>query len=90
MKKKSIIILGITVAILAISYIVTATGERETLVIDNPNYKEKSSKSLELLQVICNDTATILNMEVTGPPKNWIRLQMVYTFILMMAINTSY
>ena len=54
---------------------VTATGKRETLVIDNPNYKEKSSKSLELLQVICNDTATILNMEVTGPPKNWIRLQ---------------
>ena len=37
MKKKSIIILGITVAILAISYMVTATGERETLVIDNPN-----------------------------------------------------
>lgn len=75
MKKKSIIILGITVAILAISYMVTATGKRETLVIDNPNYKEKSSKSLELLQVICNDTATILNIEVTGPPKNWIRLQ---------------
>ena len=49
------------------------SGKREKLVVNNPGYKEKP-RSLEIKSVECNDTATILNMVVSGPPKNWVRL----------------
>ena len=49
------------------------SGKREKLVVDNPGYKERP-QSLEIKRVECNDTATILNMVVSGPPKNWVRL----------------
>ena len=49
------------------------TSKREKLVVDNPGYKERP-RSLEIKRVECNDTATILNMVVSGPPKNWVRL----------------
>ena len=73
--KKQITILGIFVAVSAIIYMVVATGKRETVIVDFPNYKEKSSRTIEVLRVACNDTATILNMEVVGSPKNWVRLR---------------
>lgn len=72
--KKRITILGIVVAVSAIIYMVVATGKRETVIVDFPNYKEKSSKAIEVLRVTCNDTVTILHMEAAGPPKNWVRL----------------
>ena len=49
------------------------SSKREKLVVDNPGYKERP-QSLEIKRVECNDTATILNMVVSGPPKNWVRL----------------
>ena len=49
------------------------SSKREKLVVDNPGYKERP-RSLEIKRVECNDTATILNMVVSGPPKNWVRI----------------
>ena len=43
-------------------------------VVDNPGYKERP-RSLEIKRVECNDTATILNMVVSGSPKEWARIK---------------
>ena len=73
--KQSIWITGtILVVVIALS-ISLINKKQETIIIHNPTYKGISSKSLNLLRVECNDSATVLDMEVTGPPKNWIRLQ---------------
>ena len=44
--------------------------KQETIIVHNPTYKGISSKALNLLRVECNDSSTVLDMEVTGPPKN--------------------
>ena len=49
--------------------------KQETIIVHNPTYKGISSKALNLLRVECNDSSTVLDMEVTGPPKNWVRLK---------------
>ena len=70
MKSNQIIsIVGILLAFI----IAGCSGKREKLVVDNPGYKERP-RSLEIKRVECNDTATILNMVVSGPPKNWVRI----------------
>ena len=64
------------IGMLLLSLVMTidgCSGKREKLVVNNPGYKEKP-RSLEIKSVECNDTATILNMVVSGPPKNWVRL----------------
>ena len=70
MKSNQIISL---VGILLAFIIAGCSGKREKLVVDNPGYKERP-RSLEIKRVECNDTATILNMVVSGPPKNRVRL----------------
>ena len=75
MKKNTLIISGSLVVIALLAFFILLNGKRETLIVDFPSYKEKSSRAIEILRVVCNDTATILNMEVVGPPKNWVRLR---------------
>ena len=75
MKKNTLIISGSLVVIALLAFFILLNGKRETLIVDYPSYKEKSSRAIEILRVVCNDTATILNMEVVGPPKNWVRLR---------------
>ena len=73
--KNTLIISGSLVIITILTFIILLSGKRETSIVDFPCYKEKSSRAIEVLRVACNDTATILNMEVVGPPRNWVRLR---------------
>ena len=76
MKTKQLVwIIGAILTVAIISSISLINRKQETIIIHNPTYKGISTKSLNLLRVECNDSATVLDMEVTGPPKNWIRLQ---------------
>ena len=64
------------VGVLLFSLLLTiggCSGKREKLVVNNPGYKERP-RSLDIKRVECNDTATILGMIVSGPPKNWVRV----------------
>ena len=64
------------VGVLLFSLLLTiggCSGKREKLVVNNPGYKERP-RSLEIKRVECNDTATILGMIVSGPPKNWVHV----------------
>ena len=69
---KNTLLVGMLLLSLAM-FLEGCSGKRETLVVENPGYKEKPH-SLEIMRVECNDTATILNLVASGPPKNWVRL----------------
>ena len=72
--KNTLIISGSLVIITVLTFIILLSGKRETLIVDFPCYKEKSSRAIEIFRVVCNDTVTILHMEAVGPPNNWVRL----------------
>ena len=63
---KNILFIGMLLLLMVME---GCSGKREKLVVDNPIYKERP-RSLEIKRVECNDTATILNMVVSGSPPN--------------------
>ena len=68
---KNILFIGMLLLLMVME---GCSGKREKLVVDNPIYKERP-RSLEIKRVECNDTATILNMVVSGSPKEWARIK---------------